>query len=91
MVSAGDIVLSKKGRDKNKYFLVVKVCDGDAFITDGRKRKVTALKKKNVKHLESIVVAGLKDVATNIDKGCTVGNDKVFRAIKTLVQNKQED
>ena len=91
MLGVGDIVLSKKGRDKGKYFLVVRIVDNIAYIVDGKNRKVTALKKKNVKHLESVFVAILKDIATNIDNGGAVGNERVFKAIKTLVKNKQED
>ena len=91
MLGVGDIVLSKKGRDKGKYFLVVRIVDNIAYIVDGKNRKVTALKKKNVKHLESVFVAILKDIATNIDNGVAVGNERVFKAIKTLVKNKQED
>lgn len=91
MLSVGDIVLSKKGRDKGKCFLVVRIVDNVAYVADGRTRKVTALKKKNAKHLESIFIAVLKDMATNIDNGVAVGNERVFKAIKTLVKNKQED
>ena len=46
MVETGDIVLSKRGRDKGLAMVVVKVENNLAYLADGRNRKVTALKKK---------------------------------------------
>ena len=90
-VSSGDIVLSTKGRDKGKYFLVVKVEGKIAHISDGKVRRVTALKKKNVKHLKSVKFAVLTDIADCIEKGQPVGNQKLNKLIKSQIQNKQED
>ncbi len=50
-VNPGDIVLSKAGRDKGDYFVVMTV-DGDYVqICDGRRRKVCKTKRKKIKHL----------------------------------------
>lgn len=50
----GDIVLSKAGRDKGNYFVIMslegmfaQICDGDLHKTDGPK-------KKKLKHLKSM-------------------------------------
>ena len=52
--STGDIVLSKAGRDKNKYFIVLEVADENfVMIADGDLRKVDAPKRKKCKHLEN--------------------------------------
>ncbi|MBQ9734431.1 MAG: hypothetical protein IJV95_01100 [Clostridia bacterium] len=91
MVNVGDIVLSKNGRSKGKYFLVVTIEKDRAYITDGRSVKVTALKKKNIKHLESVETAVLKDIAVLIEKGVAVGNQRVYRSIHSKLQKKQED
>ena len=90
-ISSGDIVLSTNGRDKGNYFLVVKVENGYAFISDGKIRQVTALKKKNIKHLKSVKFAVLNDIANCIEKGQPVGNKKLNRLIRAKIQNKQED
>ena len=90
-IGSGDIVLSTNGRDKDNYFLVVKVQNGYAFISDGKIRKVTALKKKNIKHLRSVKFAVLKDIANCIENGQLVGNKRLNRLIKAKIQNKQED
>lgn len=51
-IALGQIVHSKAGRDKNKYFIVVGVID-DAFVlvADGQLRKISNPKKKKLKHL----------------------------------------
>ena len=52
--SAGDIVLSKAGRDKNKYFIVMEIVDENfVMIADGDIRKVDNPKRKKCKHLEN--------------------------------------
>ena len=49
---AGDIVLSKAGRDKDKYFVVMEVVDTQyVLIADGDLRRVDSLKRKKCKHL----------------------------------------
>ena len=90
-VNSGDIVLSTKGRDQGKFFLAVKVDGENVYIADGKTRRITALKKKNVKHLKSVKFAVLKDIANCIEKGQAVGNERLSRLIKTQIQNKQED
>ena len=45
-IDVGNIVLSTAGRDKNEYFLVVKVEDNYVYLVDGNIRKVENPKKK---------------------------------------------
>ena len=47
----GMVVRSKAGHDKGKFFVVVKVEKGLAYIADGIERKALAPKKKNPLHL----------------------------------------
>ena len=47
----GCVVKVKAGRDKDKFFVVVDFNDKEAFICDGRRRKVSKPKKKNIRHL----------------------------------------
>lgn len=52
-LSAGDIVYSKAGRDKDKGFIVLEVLDDEyVLIADGDLRKVQKPKKKKMKHLK---------------------------------------
>ena len=48
----GQIVYSKRGRDKGKLFVVVGLCDEYCFIADGDLRKIEAPKKKKLKHIQ---------------------------------------
>jgi len=49
-------VISKKGRDKGALFVVLNVATERgsefAWVSDGRKRSVERLKKKNTRHLQ---------------------------------------
>lgn len=51
---AGDIVISKAGRDKDKHFVVLSVID-EQFVSlaDGSLRRVDNPKRKKWKHLEN--------------------------------------
>lgn len=51
-IALGQIVHSKAGRDKNKYFIVIGVIDDDyVLVADGQLRKIDSPKKKKIKHL----------------------------------------
>lgn len=83
-VSAGDLVVNLAGKDKGRIFLVVKTEGGCAYIADGRKRKVTALKKKNPKHLTIAVKGALVSEAGRIADGKEFGNDRLYKLIARL-------
>lgn len=48
----GSVVRSKAGRDKGKTAVILSFDDRFAYIADGKERKVSKPKLKNVKHLE---------------------------------------
>ncbi len=52
MVSVGQIVFSKNGRDKGLAFIVTKVFDGYVLIVNGKNRKLDKPKKKKIIHLQ---------------------------------------
>ena len=90
-VNIGDLVESTAGRDKGEIFLVIKVENEFVFVVDGRTRKVTCPKKKKFKHIKSVCVEVLKALATEIQSGRPVGNDRLKKAIATAKQKIQED
>lgn len=54
-VKKGFCVLSKKGRDKDRVFVVLYMLDADfAYIADGRTHKMEHPKRKKVKHLRAM-------------------------------------
>ncbi|MBQ3493032.1 MAG: KOW domain-containing RNA-binding protein [Clostridia bacterium] len=90
-VKQGDLVKSIAGRDAGKTFLVVSVKEKFAFVVDGKTRKTVKPKKKNVKHLEKFSNVSIIELAEKIKNGIPVGNDRVYRAVKTEQQKLQED
>ena len=51
-VALGQIVRSKSGRDKDRYFIVIGLVDDNyVLIADGDLRKISSPKKKKIKHL----------------------------------------
>lgn len=48
----GQIVLSKMGRDKNRFFVIFDITeDGYVYLVDGKLRKIKKPKKKKIKHI----------------------------------------
>ena len=48
----GQLVRSKQGRDKGKFYLILRVEEDFCLLTDGDKKPVAAPKRKNKKHIE---------------------------------------
>ena len=47
----GSVVMAEAGRDKGSYFAVVDADEKYCFIADGKSRKLSAPKRKNIKHI----------------------------------------
>ena len=47
----GQIVCSKRGRDKGYFLVIVKETNGVVYVCDGKERPLDRPKKKNVKHI----------------------------------------
>lgn len=90
-VKVGDIVLSIQGHDKGNYFVVTKTEGNMAFIADGRTRKYPSKKCKSIKHLKLVDVTVPNDIVTRIQTGQPVGNEKLYKAIKSQTIKIQED
>ena len=76
----GDIVLSKAGRDKDRYFVIVAMEDIFAFVCDGDLRKTDSPKKKKFKHLKP---TGAKSeyIEEKLIAGAKVTNNELRRAL----------
>ena len=51
MLEVGRVVRASAGRDKHRFYAVAKLEQGEVFIADGKRRKLTAPKRKNPLHL----------------------------------------
>ena len=47
----GSVVMAEAGRDKGSYFAVVDADEKYCLIADGKSRKLTSPKRKNIKHI----------------------------------------
>ncbi len=90
-IKVGDIVLSTRGSDNGNYFAVIKLEGNKAFIADGKVRKLTSVKSKNIKHLKSVNLVISKEIIERLLKGQPVGNLKLNKAIRSQIEKIQED
>lgn len=90
-IRQGDIVIVKTGRDKGKYFLIIKTENNVAYIVNGKDRKVQNPKKKNIKHIKVVLTERLKDLSEKIQSGQPTANTKIYLAIRAETQKLQED
>lgn len=80
----GQVVRSKAGRDKGRYFVVIGVGgDGYVFIADGVLRKIENPKKKKIKHLE-IKSEWISEIKEKISNNKRVTNADLSKALKAL-------
>ena len=75
LVEVGRIAKALAGRDKDRFFMIVKVVDANyVLLSDGETRKLESLKLKKLKHLH-LTPTVLSGIAEKI-----VGEKKVFDA-----------
>lgn len=53
-MQVGDLVIATAGKEKNNFFLVVKVDEKFVYIADGKRVSVTEPKRKNEKHIQKV-------------------------------------
>ena len=86
-LAIGNVVLSTKGRDKGTYFAVVGVDakNGYVYLADGGARKLTAPKKKNIKHV-SFSGTTLDAIALKLETDKKVFDSEVKSALRQFNQ-----
>lgn len=89
-VKVGSIVLSKQGRDKGNYFVVVSVDNGFVYLVDGGMRKFSAPKRKNIKHVSFAGVI-LENVADKLLNSRKVFDSEVKSALRQFNQQIKEN
>lgn len=64
-IKCGSVVISSAGHDKGRPMVVVGADGGYVFVADGKERRLSSPKKKNIKHvrgtLKAIELEGLTD------------------------------
>ncbi len=79
----GDIVLSIRGRDADKYYVVVSTEGIFAYIANGKLHKAEKPKKKKIKHLKNTHTTYEQMMGVQFDKA-GISNPKLRRAITTF-------
>ena len=72
-IQKGSIVRALAGRDKDSYFIVLGVEGSQALIADGKRRRIQAPKRKNLKHLAP---------TNTVYQGSTETNPQIRKAIR---------
>ncbi len=81
-IGLGQIVRSKAGRDKDRYFVVVGFeKEHYLYIADGDLRRVDNPKKKKIKHLAKTSIV-LTEIAEKLKKGKKVTNIELSKNLK---------
>ena len=64
-ITAGMVVISAAGHDRGQWFLVTDADGRYAYLADGKERRLSAPKKKNLKHIRktdhTLDVTGITD------------------------------
>lgn len=85
-LKVGQLVCSKRGRDRGKFFLVAEVVDDTfVYLVDGDKRRLENPKRKNIKHLRIFPLVA-EDPAGRWEAGQQVGNTEIRKVIAVLLR-----
>lgn len=78
----GMIVKSDAGRDQEQFYVIVAAEERFVYIANGRSRRLSKPKRKNVRHL--------KRTSRTVDLSVVDTNPKLFRALQEAVTNNGE-
>jgi ribosomal protein L14E/L6E/L27E len=82
MFKVGDLVISQKGRDEKKIFLVIeKISEDFVLLADGLIRKIETPKKKKIKHITHYGVASER-IMQKLEEGKKITNAELRKMIK---------
>lgn len=80
----GQIVYSKAGRDKGKYFIVIKrIDDNYVYISDGDLRRIDRPKKKKIKHL-LVTENKAEYIVQKLERSQKITNSDIRKCLSTF-------
>ena len=90
-VRIGQVVFIKKGRDREKYAVIVHIHDARyVCIADGEKRKFDHMKRKNLLHLEVLPFRN-DEIAYLIAQTGRVQNSKLRQTISQYIEQQHAE
>lgn len=83
-ITLGQIVHSKAGRDKDRYFIIVGVVNDEyVLLADGDMRKISSPKKKKLKHLV-LHDNYAEDIRSMLNENIAVKDSDLRKSIKSI-------
>lgn len=81
-----NLAFSKAGHDKKRIYAVVGDDKETVFLSDGRYRKISNPKKKNIKHIQIIkkLPKEVEDLLADVEKLDDFSLRKIIRLYETL-------
>ena len=77
----GGVCKSTQGRDKDEYYLIFSIDGEFVLVADGKRKKVSAPKRKNLKHLYLLPEKNV-EIAEKLSKGVKVYDAEIISALK---------
>lgn len=85
----GEIVISKAGRDRGKYYIIIGIYNQNYVkIADGEFKKVEHPKRKNIKHLYSTGDT-IRELAIWLENKKRIRNEDLKIFLKDYVKNEE--
>lgn len=81
----GNLVIATKGKEKNQYFVIMKVDGKFAYIIDGKRLKTSNPKKKSMKHIQK---ASKNKFSTEL---LACENERVNAAVRKFLKEEKEN
>lgn len=90
----GDLVLSKKGHDKDKRYIIIREDKEYVYLADGVLKTVAQPKKKRKKHIQPIYCYDTSSIKNKLLDDQKVSDVELKRVIKLSMrefENREED
>lgn len=87
----GGICQSTQGRDKDRYYIIKEINpDGSVGVVDGKFKKLSAPKKKNLRHLR-LLNEKAESIGAKLSCGRQVFDTEVYSALRVYNESPQND
>ena len=83
----GQVVISKSGRDKGKFFVIIDIIGEYIYLVDGNLRRVENPKKKKLKHIQPTNII-INQLQKDIVSGVKISNADVRKALDLYCEKK---
>ncbi len=85
----GELVISTRGRDNGRYYLIVEIEDKrHVKLSDGDKKKIEYPKRKNIKHLQTTGYI-VEEIGLRLSEGKRIRNEDLKKIIKDYQKDEE--